>query len=192
VRRKRKWSCKVYIDDILVHTQDRASNQYWVGRVLEKLQENHLFCQEGKCQFKKEKIEFLGMEVSEGQVSVSLAKVEAVLKEVASRMKKGIRCFLRITNYHRKFIKDYSKIARLLHDLTEDVLFEWTGQCQDSFEVLKKVMMTCPVLSLPRDKGKFCLETDASDLVTGVLSQEQPDGMYRTHQSHLTKLSNVT
>jgi hypothetical protein len=71
----------VYIDNILMHTLDKATNQYWVGKVLTKLQENRLFCREEKCQLEKETIEFLGMEVSLGKVMVSPTKVKAIQQE---------------------------------------------------------------------------------------------------------------
>jgi hypothetical protein len=87
---------------------------------------------------------------------------------------------LGITNYHRHFTKDYAKTARPLHDLTKDVLFALTETQSEAFEALKQALVTRLVLALPKDKGRFRLETDASDVATGaVLSQEQEDGSYR-------------
>jgi hypothetical protein len=94
--------------------------------------------------------------------------------------RKGLRRFLGITNYHRKFIQGYSALTRPLHELTKDVPFDWTRKCQGAFERLITALTTAPVLALPADEGLFRLEMDASDLATGaVLSQAQPDGTYR-------------
>jgi hypothetical protein len=86
---------------------------------------------------------------------------------------------LGIANYHWKFIKGYSSIARPLHDLTKDVPYDWTRECQNSFDQLKEALVMAPVLAIPNDDRKFRLETDASDVATGtVLSQQQSDGSY--------------
>jgi hypothetical protein len=171
---------KVYVDDILIHTPDSETNCLWVERVLNKLKANQLFCRERKCQFEVDSVEFLGMKVAEGIVGISPLKVDTILREEPLKTKKGVRRFLGLTNYHRHFIKDYSWIARPLHDLTRDVPFAWTEECQQSFDGLKTVLTMSPVLALLRDEGKFCLETDVSDVTTrAVLLQEQEDGVYK-------------
>jgi hypothetical protein len=171
---------EVYISDILIHTLNLESNCYWTGRVLAKLGENQLFCWEEKCQFEQGLIEFLGMEVTAGKVGVSQRKVKAIQKEVSPKTKKGVQQFLGLTNYHCWFMKDYLKVARPLHDLTKDVPFQWDEHCEEAFNSLKDTLSTSPILALPRDNGKFHLETDASDVATGaVLSQQQPDRTYQ-------------
>jgi hypothetical protein len=170
---------EVYIDDILVHMPDQEMNRYWVKRVLQKLKENQLFCREEKCSFKKDQVEFLGMEITSGTVKVSKRKVEAITKEEPPTNKMGVRRFLGLTNYHQCFIKDFSRKARPLHDLTWDVPFIWNQECKDAFNLLKEALSMSPVLALPRDQWKFQLETDASGVATGaILSQEQEDGTY--------------
>jgi hypothetical protein len=109
-------------------------------------------------------------------VKISKKKMEAITEEKPLTSRKILRRFLGITNYHRKFIQNYSMIARPLHELTKDVPFNWMRECQEAFEWLIEALTTAPVLALPADKGPFRLEKDASDLATGVvLSQEQPD-----------------
>jgi hypothetical protein len=171
---------EVYIDDILVHTPDCNTNWYWIGRVLRKLEENQLYFWKEKCQFKKEQVEFLGMELTGEGVKVSMNKVKAIHNEKPPKTKKGIRHFLGLMNYHQRFIKDYLQKARPLHDLTKDVPYEWSEACQQAFDELKEALATSLVLALPKDQGKFWLETDTSDMATGaILSQEQTNGSYR-------------
>jgi hypothetical protein len=140
---------EVYIDDILIHTEDLESNRYWTGRVLSKLEENWLFVREEKCQFKEEEIEFLGVLLKEGQIGISPKKTAAIAEEKPPTTRKGVRRFLGITNYHRKFIRGYSAIARPLHELTKEGTFQWDEKCQDAFDVLKAALMTVPILALP-------------------------------------------
>jgi hypothetical protein len=107
---KNSGQVEVYVDDILVHTKDLAENRYWTGRVLSKLEEYHLFCQKEKCSFKVKQVEFLGVMLSEGSISVSPGKVKAIMEEKAPGNRKGVWQFLGITNYYWKFIRDYSMI----------------------------------------------------------------------------------
>jgi hypothetical protein len=95
-------------------------------------------------------------------------------------MKKQLRRFLRLTGYHRKFIKVYSELARPLHDLTKDVPYRWEDAQQKAFEMLKASLMTTPVLAFPKDKGEFRLETDVSMYVTGAVLSQLQDGIWRT------------
>jgi hypothetical protein len=115
-----------------------------------------------------------------GKVRISPKKIEVIKDEKPPTTRKGVQRFLGITNYHRRFIQGYSAIARPLHDLTKDVQFSWNEKCDEAFRTLREALVMAPVLALPRDEGKFHLETDASDVATGaVIYQEQEDGSLR-------------
>jgi hypothetical protein len=103
---------EVYINDILVHMENEVDNWYWTGCVLAMLTANKLFMGLKKCSFEKSEVLFLGMIIRKGEVGVSPDKVKAILNEKPPTSKKGVQCFLGITNYHRRFIKDYTRIAR--------------------------------------------------------------------------------
>jgi hypothetical protein len=153
--------------------------------VLAKLEEYQLFCREEKCLFEKEEIEFLGVLLAQGTVKVSPRKVAAIRKEEPPTTRKGVHRFLGLTNYHQKFIRNYSSITRPLHDLTKDVKFDWNDQCQEAFDQLKTALSSAPVLALPGNEGKFWLETDASDTATGaVLYQQQSDQAWKLVRYH--------
>ena len=91
------------------------------------------------------------------------------------------------TNYYRKYIKYYAKIARPLYELTSGENakkkrhnVKWTDRCQQSFEQLKEHCSQCPVLAYANYKSPFILHTDASTMGLGaVLSQKQDDGTER-------------
>ena len=95
--------------------------------------------------------------------------------------------FTGFTNYYRKFIKGYAKIARPLHKLTsgekgkrKNYKVEWTNHCKDSFDTLKAICSECPVLVYADYTKPFVLHTDVSTIGLGVvLYQKQEDGKER-------------
>ena len=90
------------------------------------------------------------------------------------RTPKEIKQFLGLTGYYRKFIPRFSEIARPLTKLTaKDTSFEWTPQCQFSFEMLKNALMSAPILKYPDTEKPYTIFTDASKYGwAGVLTQE--------------------
>ena len=91
-----------------------------------------------------------------------------------------MRQFLGLASYYRRFIANFVKIAKPLHDLMKkDTAFDWNQECQEAFNTFKQLLCSAPVLAYPEfGPGKcFILETDASIGGLGaVLSQTQEDG----------------
>ena len=92
-----------------------------------------------------------------------------------SIVKKDVRSSIGICSYYRRFVKDFAKVAKSLHQLTEtNKQFVWTNECQSAFDELKLSLTTTPILSYPKEHGLFILDTDASGTGLGaVLSQVQ-------------------
>ena len=88
-----------------------------VEEVLKRLEENDLFIKPEKCKWKVREIEFLGVVISLKGVEMQKEKVEEVLNWPAPRNIKEVQKFLGLTNYYRRFIKDFTRIAALLHVL---------------------------------------------------------------------------
>lgn len=89
----------------------------------------------------------------------------------------NIRSFIALVGYYQRFIKDFSKIAKPLFDLTKkDVKFEWGPAQEESFEILKQRLCEAQILQFPDINKKFTPTTDASDDAVGaVLSQEKDE-----------------
>ena len=85
-----------------------------------------------------------------------------------------IRSFLGLAGYYRRFIENFSKIAKPMDELLKkDTKFEWTEDCDTSFQELKERLTTAPVLTLPDIRKEFQVYCDASRLGLGcVLMQE--------------------
>lgn len=117
---------------------------------------------------------FLGHVLSEKGVSVDPSKVEEVLKWKQPTCVFDIRSFLGLAGYYRRFMKDFSKIAqpmtKLLH---KGVKFEWSPDCEQAFQTLKKHLTTAPVLATPNMAKTFDIYCDASRVGLGcVLMQD--------------------
>ena len=130
---------------------------------------------------------YLGHIVSKKGIATDPKKIETILYWPRPKMVTDVRSFTGFTNYYRKYIKDYVKIARPLYELTSGENskkkwhnVEWTDRCQQSFEQLKEHCSQCPVLVYANYKNPFVLHTDASTTGLGaVLSQKQTDGTER-------------
>ena len=169
----------VYLDDILIVTKTLEEHRRVTREVLRILCENKLYLKPEKCEFEQSSIEYLGMIVEEGRVRMDPAKVKAVAEWAVPRKKKELQSFLGFCNYYRRFIRDFSHIARPLHRLTGDVPWEWTLEQQLAFEELKLRITSDPVLIIPNDDNPFRVEADASNFATGaVLSQQAADGKW--------------
>jgi hypothetical protein len=141
---------------------------------LEKLQLNKLYTKFSKCEFWCTKVAFLKHVISDRGVSVDLGKVKDVLNWMPPTTALEIWSFLGLAGYYHRFIKDFSKIAMPMTELLEkNKAFEWTAECQASFEELRKHLTSALVLVLPDLTKKFDISCDASRRGLGcVLMQE--------------------
>jgi hypothetical protein len=169
----------VYMDDLLIATEDNLDfHKQCVRRILQRLLDHDLYLKLSKCEFHKRRIEYLGVVLEHGQVQMDPTKIKGVADWARPQNAKDVRSFLGFTGFYRYFIKDYSKIARPLIDLTKKNLrFDWTEKQQLAFERLKTLMCAKPVLRQPDYNKTFTLSTDASGYGVGaVLAQEgSPD-----------------
>jgi hypothetical protein len=129
----------VFIDDILIFSKMMEEHEEHLRLVLEKLRSNQLYAKFTKCEFWLTEVAFLGHIIFAGGVSVDPGKVKNVLNWMPPTTVSEIRSFLGLAGYYRRFIKDFSKIAKQMTKLLEkNKAFEWTWECQASFEKLKK------------------------------------------------------
>jgi len=166
----------VYLDDILIFTQMEEEHEQAVRRVLEVLAEHKLFLRLEKCEFHQKRIEYLGLVISENKVEMDPVKVAGVRDWPTPENRTDVQAFIGFVNFYRRFIQDFSTIARPLLDLTcSDKAWNWDTKEQDAFERLKAAVTTAPVLVSPRDSELFRIKPDSSDFASGaVLSQQLP------------------
>ena len=168
----------VYMDDIFLFAPDEITLTKNTKRVLARLQENDLFLKPTKCEFNKTKVEYLGMIIEEGKISMDPGKLKGIRDWPPPTTVKQTRGFLGFGNFYRRFIWHFSDLAKPLNDLLKkDQTFEWTDDCQRAFDELKKRFTEEPVLMMPDKTKPFQIESDASKYATGaVLTQLDSNG----------------
>jgi hypothetical protein len=139
-------------------------------QVLQTLRENQFYANPKKCDFTKEEISFLGHWVSTNGLKVDPEKVRAVADWKVPRDVHGVRSFLGLANYFRRYLQGYSKMFVSLTDLSrKDMRFIWTSECQEAFEKVKHALTNAPVLAPPELRKPFEVVSDASGVGLGAV-----------------------
>jgi hypothetical protein len=153
----------VFINGILIFSKTEDEHKRNLRLVLEELRSTQLYAKFSKCEFWLTEVAFLGHVISAGGVSVDPSKVKDVLNWMPPMNVSEIRSFLGLAGYYRRFIQDFSKIAKPMTKLLEkNKDFEWTEEWQASFHELKEHLTSAPVLILPDLTNKFDIYCDAS------------------------------
>src|SRR5258708_23168989 len=107
-------------------------------------------------------------------------KVQGVTDWPQPTKVKDVQSFIGFMNFYRRFIWNFSEIARPLHTLTQKSKnWSWGAAEQQAFDALKNAVTSAPTLAFPSKSGLFLLECDASNFATGpVLSQQQEAGLF--------------
>ena len=167
----------VYLDDILIFTETPEEHQRLMQIVLECLHHHKLYLHPEKCEFKKTKIEYLGLIVSQGQAEMDLVKVAGVTDWPIPSNRKEVQSFLGFANFYRRFIEGFSEHTCPLFELMKkEAKWAWGTAEQKAFEGLKQRFALTPILQFADDNLPYWVEADSSDVATGaVLSQQSPE-----------------
>ncbi|KAI0996563.1 hypothetical protein K3495_g11619 [Podosphaera aphanis] len=185
--------CTAYLDDILIYTTANLED-HWekVKTVFERLSKAGLTLDPRKCEFAVKKTKYLGFIISLGEgIKVDPEKVQAIKSWEVPTTVKGVRSFLGFANFYREFIPNFSKIVYPLLDLTKkDRAFLWLEEHEESFETLKELFITAPVLALYDPERLTVVEADCSGYVMGAcLSQYDQTNTLRPIAYFSRKLS---
>ena len=167
-----------FINNVMVGIESKKEHDELVEEILRRLEENDLYIKPEKCKWKVREVDFLEVVIGHKGIKMEEKKVKAVIDQPVPKLVKEIQKFLGLANYYRRFVKDFAKIVRLLHELTKKAQKQKQGIRQEkSFKVLKKRFITKPILvALDLDK-RIRMEMNISDYITGgVLSMECKDG----------------
>lgn len=188
--------CLVYLDDIIVFSTSLEEHINSLRLVFNRLMEANLKIQIDKCEFLRRETNFLGHVVNQNGVKPNPKKVECIVNYPIPRTQKQIKQFLGLSGYYRKFIQNYSMIARpMTRNLKKDAEIKITDpEYVKSFNELKEKLISEPLLIYPDFDKTFVLNTDASNFALGaVLSQDGHPVCYasRTLNEHEVNYSTI-
>jgi len=106
-----------FIDNVIIGIEEEGHDEI-VEEVIRRMKENDLYVKLEKCKWKVREVEFLGVVIGKDRIKMEKKKVKAVLDWPTSKSVKDIQEFLELANYYRQFIKDFTQIAKPLHELT--------------------------------------------------------------------------
>ena len=152
-----------YIDDILVTGQNEEEHLDNLAEVLKRLHNNGLRLKKEKCEFLKESVEFLGYKIDRNGLHTTSSKIEAMCKAPRPENQKQLKSFLGLIQYYSKFIPNLSTLLYPLNQLLrKETKWEWTPECQQSFEEAKQRLSSTPVLAHYDPNLPLVLAGDAS------------------------------
>ncbi|GJT99834.1 putative reverse transcriptase domain-containing protein [Tanacetum coccineum] len=164
----------VFIDDILIYSKSKEEHEVHLRLVLELLKKEKLYAKFSKCEFWLQEVHFLGHVVNQNGIHVDPSKIEAVKNWKAPTTPSEIRSFLGLAGYYRRFIANFSKIAKPLTSLTQkNKKYEWGVEQEEAFHTLKNNLCDAPILSLPDGIEDFVVYYDASKQGLGFVLMQR-------------------
>lgn len=181
------------MDDVLVVGNTKHEHDERLRKVLSKIEENGLTLNKDKCEFGVERVKFLGHIIDKEGIHVDPEKEKAIkgMKEPGNR--KELRRFLAMVNYLSRFSPQLSEVQIPLRELDKNkVPWLWTSKQQESFEKVKEIVSSSPVLTLFDNNAKHRITADASKNTLGAaLLQRNDQGKWQPVNYASRKLTEV-
>ena len=170
----------VYLDDIIVFSDNVEDHMKHLIEVLERLIKANLRINYKKSTFFTEEVKYLGYIIKQHCIHISDEKKHAIMQFPRPKNSKQVQQFLGLASYFRRFVKNFAKIAHSLHlKLRKGMVFSWDEDDQKSFDLLKYHLTHDPILRLPNFKNEFIVTTDACvNGISAVLTQKKGDVEY--------------
>ncbi|GKE13974.1 reverse transcriptase domain-containing protein, partial [Tanacetum coccineum] len=174
----------VFIDDILIYSRNKEEHANHLRIILELLKKEKLYAKFSKCDFWISIVQFLGHVIDRQGIHVDPANIEAVKNWASHTTPTEIHQFLGLAGYYRRFIKDFSKIAKSLTELTQkNKKYIWGEDQESAFQLLKHKLYEALILALPEGNDDFVVYCDASHQGLGtVLMQREKVIAYASRQ----------
>nr|GEV04279.1 reverse transcriptase domain-containing protein [Tanacetum cinerariifolium] len=138
---------EVFMDDFSVSEDSFSSCFSNLDKMLKRCEDTNLVLNWEKCHFMCKEGIVLGQKISKSRIEVDKAKVDVIAKLPHPTTVKGVRSFLGHVGFYRRFIQDFSKIARpMTHLLEKETPFVFSKDCVDAFETLNKKLTEASIL----------------------------------------------
>lgn len=180
--------CVIYLDDLIIFSNSFEQHLERLDIVLTRLQQCNLKLSAEKCFFLKKKVKFLGHIVSGQGVETDPEKTEKIRNWPRPVNSDELRSFLAFAGYYRRFVKDFSKITKPLTDLLPPTMtkkntkpkvtknWQWEKEHEDTFNRIKMILSSPPILAYPDFQAPFELHTDASGKGIGAILYQTQEG----------------
>nr|GEV38218.1 reverse transcriptase domain-containing protein [Tanacetum cinerariifolium] len=171
---------EVFMDDFLVFRNSFQTCLSHLEKMLKRCEDTNLCLNWEKSHFMIKEGIVLSHKISKNGTEVDKAKVDVIAKLHHPITVKGISSFLGHAGFYRRFIQDFSKIARPMTRLLEkDTLFLFSKECVEAFQTLKRKLNEAPILIAPNWDMPFELMCDASDFAIGAVLGKRQEKHFR-------------
>ena len=170
--------CVCFLDDIMSGSITFDGMIDNLRAVFDRILQSKMLLKPSKCEFFKQKIKFLGVIIDKNGISPCPEKVDSIVKMSPPTSVKGVRSFLGMASFFRRWVEGFSLIAEPLSRLTKkNVRFEWNDETRKAWQTIKDKLAAAPVLAHPDLDKPFWLITDASAYGIGaILAQKDGNG----------------
>jgi len=169
--------CLVYLDDITVFGETLQMHNDKLRDVFARLRMHNLKLQPDRCEFLRKEVTYLGLKLTTQGLLPDSDKVKAVKEFPTPTNTCQLRAFLGLCGYYRRFIRNFSKIAKPLTELLrKNTPFVWNQRIDEAFITLKNLLTSEPLLQYPDFTKPFLLTTDASNEALGAILSQGPIG----------------
>jgi len=160
----------VYLDDILIYSDDITQHRKHIKEVLKRLRKAGLYAKVEKCEFHSDSVKYLGYVLSPSGLTMSDTKVKTIQEWPEPKKIRDIQSFLGFANFYRRFIFNYSDIVIPLTRLTrKDTPWNFDENCRRAFNALKQAFTSAPILTHWIPDAQLVVETDASDYALAAI-----------------------
>ena len=171
---------EIFMDDFTVYGSSFDQCLQNLETMLQRCQDKQLALNWEKCHFMVTEGIVLGHKISATGLEVDQSKVSIIKTLAPPTTVKGVRSFLGHARFYRRFIKDFSKIARPLCRLLEkDSRFNFDDSCRIAFEEIKSKLVKAPVMAAPDWDQGFEIMCDASDFAMGAALGQRKEKIFR-------------
>ena len=165
----------VYMDDVLVASRSMEEHEQHFRELFRRLAAHDLVVSPAKCQYGRNKIEFLGHTVTKEGIEPMPGKVEAIVQFPAPTTKEEMKRFLGMINFYNRFIPNAARIMKPLYEATttEKKQIEWKEETVKAFEEAKAALAATTMLRHPRPGAVITMSADASGEAVGAVLQQR-------------------
>ncbi len=168
--------CQIYLNDIIIYSKILKKHKQHVWLILNRLREVDLQIDINKCEFHMQKTIFLELLMSIKELKINSRKMQAVVDWSTLNNLTQMQFFIDFCNFYRCFIKNFSKIVRLMIQLIQKkIIFEWNEVCQIIFDHIKRRMIETSILRHFDQTRETILEIDSFNYVNDEVLYQYDD-----------------